>query len=98
MEAKGKSKQDLEKLAAARAAAQLVKDNDVVGLGTGTTATYAIQELAERINHGLKITAAARSVKTEALASSYGIQILKLETLGSIDISIDGADEFTSSL
>ncbi|WP_316831209.1 ribose-5-phosphate isomerase RpiA [Pedobacter aquatilis] len=98
MEAKGKSKQDLEKLAAARAAVQLVKDNDVVGLGTGTTATYAIQELAERINQGLKITAAASSVKTEALASSYGIQILKLETLGSIDISIDGADEFTSSL
>jgi len=98
MESINKIQQDAEKLAAAREAVKFVKNNDVVGLGTGSTATYAIKELAQRMKDGLKITAAASSVKTEALATSYGIPILKLETLGSIDISIDGADEFTESL
>ncbi|GGI21935.1 ribose-5-phosphate isomerase RpiA [Pedobacter mendelii] len=98
MEGIDKNKQDQEKLAAAKAAVQLVNDNDVVGLGTGSTATFAIKELAKRIQAGLKIKAAASSVKTEELALSLGIPILKLETLGSIDISIDGADEFTESL
>lgn len=93
-----KVKQDAEKLAAAREAVKFVKDNDVVGLGTGSTATFAIKELAERMKDGLVITAAASSIKTEALAISHGIPIVKLETLSSIDISIDGADEFTESL
>lgn len=87
-----------EKLAAAIEAVKFIKDGDVVGLGTGSTATFAIQELAKRIKTGLKITAAASSIKTEDLAIAAGIPILKLEHLGSIDISIDGADEFTESL
>ncbi|WP_010601568.1 hypothetical protein [Pedobacter agri] len=37
--------QDAEKLAAAKAAVKFVKDGDIVGLGTGSTATFAIQEL-----------------------------------------------------
>ena len=98
MESIDKVKQDAEKLAAAKEAVKLVKNNDVVGLGTGSTATFAIKELAERMKNGLQIKAAASSLKTEEIASSYGIPILKLETLGSIDISIDGADEFTESL
>jgi len=98
MESIDKVQQDAEKLAAAREAVKFVKNNDVVGLGTGSTATFAIKEMAERMKDGLKITAAASSVKTEELAASYGIPILKLETLGLIDISIDGADEFTESL
>ncbi|RYD78346.1 MAG: ribose-5-phosphate isomerase RpiA, partial [Sphingobacteriales bacterium] len=98
MESINKVQQDAEKLAAAKEAVKFVKNNDVVGLGTGSTATFAIKELAERMKDGLKITAAASSLKTEELAISYGIPILKLETLGSIDLSIDGADEFTESL
>lgn len=99
METIDKNKQDAEKFAAASAAVQLIKNNDVVGLGTGTTATFAIKELAKRMQQtGLKITAAASSIKTEELAVSYGIPILKLENIASIDISIDGADEFTESL
>ncbi|MFC3562222.1 ribose-5-phosphate isomerase RpiA [Pedobacter jamesrossensis] len=98
MDAIDKTKQDAEKLAAAKEAVKLVQNDDVVGLGTGSTATFAIKELAERIKKGLKIKAAASSVKTEELAISYGIPILPLETLGSINISIDGADEFTETL
>jgi len=98
MEAIDKSKQDAEKLAAAKEAVKFVRNHDVVGLGTGSTATFAIRELAERIKDGLEIKAAASSIKTEELATSFGIPILPLETLGTIDISIDGADEFTETL
>lgn len=98
MDSIDKEQQNAEKLAAAVEAVKLINDGDVVGLGTGSTATFAIQELAKRIKAGLKITAAASSIKTEELAISAGISVLKLENLGSIDISIDGADEFTESL
>jgi ribose 5-phosphate isomerase A len=93
-----KTQQDAEKLAAALAAVKFVKDGDVVGLGTGSTTTFAIKELGKRVKEGLKITAAASSIRTEELAKSLGIQILDLGSLSRIDISIDGADEFTETL
>ncbi|PWS26896.1 ribose 5-phosphate isomerase A [Pedobacter yonginense] len=93
-----KTQQDAEKRVAALEAVKLIKNGDVVGLGTGTTATFAIEEIGKQVAKGLKITAAASSKRTEDLAKSYGIQMLDLQTLGSIDISIDGADEFTESL
>jgi len=92
-----KNQQDAEKLAAAKAAVKLVKDGDVVGLGTGSTTTFAIIELGKRVKEGLQIKAAASSIRTEELAKSLGIEILDLGHLSQIDISIDGADEFTAS-
>ncbi|SFA44048.1 ribose-5-phosphate isomerase [Pedobacter suwonensis] len=93
-----KNQRDTEKLAAAKAAVKLVKDGDVVGLGTGSTTTFAIIELGKRVKEGLQIKAAASSIRTEELAKSLGIEILDLGHLSQIDISIDGADEFTASL
>lgn len=93
-----KTQQDAEKLAAALAAVKFVKDGDIVGLGTGSTTTFAIKELGKRVKEGLNIKAAASSIRTEELAKSLGIEILDLARLSKIDISIDGADEFTESL
>jgi len=93
-----KTQQDAEKRVAALEAIRFIKDGDVVGLGTGSTAKYAIEEIGKRVQNGLTITAAASSKKTDELARSYGIEILDLQTLSSIDVSIDGADEFTESL
>lgn len=87
--------QDAEKLRVAKAAVAYVKNNDIVGLGTGSTATLAIRELAKLINDGLRITGVASSEATQALAISLGIPMLPLGSVKSIDISIDGADEFT---
>lgn len=87
-----------EKFLAAMAAVQLVKNNDVVGLGTGSTASFAIHELAKRMQEGLKIQGVGSSLKTEAMAKSLGIPLLALGEVNAIDISIDGADEFTESL
>jgi ribose 5-phosphate isomerase A len=93
-----RNQRDAEKLAAAQAAVKFVKDGDVVGLGTGSTTTFAIKELGKRVKEGLQIKAAASSIRTQELAESLGIEILELGHLSQIDISIDGADEFTESL
>ncbi|MFD2286156.1 ribose-5-phosphate isomerase RpiA [Pedobacter petrophilus] len=90
--------QNAEKLAAAKAAVKLVKNGDIVGLGTGTTATFAIKELGKLVAEGLNIKAVASSIRTEELAKSLGIEILDLGKTSSVDISIDGADEFTEGL
>lgn len=87
--------QNLEKLTAAKAAIAFVKNNDVVGLGTGSTATLAIKELVKLIKDGLKITGVPSSEATKELAISLGIPLLELGKVRSIDVSIDGADEFT---
>ena len=87
-----------EKLAVAKAAVAMVKNNDIVGLGTGSTATLAIKELAKLINKGLKIKAVPSSEATKQLAISLSIPLLELGEVSSIDISIDGADEFTKDL
>jgi ribose 5-phosphate isomerase A len=98
MDAIDQNKQNAEKLEAALTAVKFVKNNDVVGLGTGSTAAFAIKELAKRMQSGLKITAVASSKGTEDLAISLGIPMLDMGKLSSIDISIDGADEFTTAL
>jgi ribose 5-phosphate isomerase A len=90
--------QNNEKLAVAKAAVEFVKHNDIVGLGTGSTANLAIRELAKRIKKGLKITGVPSSVQTQQMAISLGIPLLELGKVHSIDISIDGADEFTEEL
>jgi ribose 5-phosphate isomerase A len=87
-----------KKLAAIRAVAE-IKSGMVVGLGTGSTATFAIRELGRRIREeSLKITAAATSRNTATLAASEGIPVVPFEELSEIDLTIDGADEVTSQL
>ena len=92
------SQQNADKLAAALAAVDLVQDGQMVGLGTGSTAAFAIKALGERVQNGLQITATSSSVQSEQLARSLHIPVVSLGELSEIDISIDGADEFTTSL
>jgi ribose 5-phosphate isomerase A len=82
-----------EKEAAGRAAAQLVRDGDIVGLGTGSTAYFAVVALGERVKAGLKIVGIPTSVQTGDLARSVGISLTTLDEHPEIDITIDGADE-----
>jgi ribose 5-phosphate isomerase A len=89
---------DQEKQLAARAAVQLVESGDIVGLGSGSTATYAIRFLAERVREGLKIVGIPTSQKTKQLAEQLGIPLSTLEEHPQIDIDIDGADEIDAQL
>lgn len=83
---------DLEKRAAAQAAAELVEDGMRVGLGTGSTVAFLLPALAER---GLELRCVATSVATERQAAELGIAIEPFEALERLDIAIDGADQIT---
>jgi ribose 5-phosphate isomerase A len=84
------SEVEREKRAAARAAAELVRDGDRVGLGTGSTVAHLLPALAER---RLSIRCVATSPATERAARSLGLRIAELDELGELDIAIDGADQ-----
>ena len=80
-------------------AARYVQDGMVVGLGTGSTANYFIQELARRHKEeGLRVTAAASSVVSTIKAQELGLPLVALEHLGKIDLYVDGADEVTPQM
>jgi ribose 5-phosphate isomerase A len=87
-----------EKEAAGRAAAKLVRDGDIVGLGTGSTAYFAVVALGERVKDGLKIIGIPTSVRTADLARAVGIPLTTLDEHPEIDITIDGADEVDPKL
>ncbi len=89
---------EAEKALAARRAVDEIRDGMRVGLGTGSTAAYAIREIAKRVMAGLKITAAATSHATQELASGLGIPVIPFEQLAQLDLTIDGADEVDPGL
>jgi ribose 5-phosphate isomerase A len=85
--------QDEAKLAVARRAVEFVEDGMRVGLGTGTTATMFIRELAEKVKAGLKIRCVASSDASHNLGASLGMDVTTLDELPELDLYIDGADE-----
>ncbi len=89
---------DDDKKAAADAAVAEVRDGMLVGLGTGSTAAFAIRRLGERVANGLSIRAVATSAASEALAREVGIEIVDFATVSHVDLTIDGADEVDSRL
>ncbi|MEN4006599.1 MAG: ribose-5-phosphate isomerase RpiA [Methanobacteriaceae archaeon] len=83
---------ELKKIAG-YAAAELIEDGSVVGLGTGSTAHYLIEKLGQRIkDDGLDILGVPTSYHSFLLAKDAGIKITTLDE-HSIDIAVDGADE-----
>lgn len=74
----------------AEAAARLVGDGMLVGLGSGSTAELFVQALGARIADGLRIRAVATSSRSEAAARAVGIELVELD--GPIDLAVDGAD------
>ena len=77
-------------------AAQYVQNGMLVGLGTGSTANYFIEALAERQkNEGLSITSVASSTISARKAQSHGLAVVALENIAYLDIYVDGADEIT---
>ena len=89
---------DDDKMLAARAAVELVTDGMALGLGTGSTAVFAVQLLGERVRDGLKIEGVPTSESTEKLAKSVGIPIVTLAQCPRLDLDIDGADEVDPNL
>lgn len=80
---------------AAEKAITYVKSGMTVGLGTGSTAYWAIQFLGEKVKQGLDIQCIATSQQSDDLARSLGIPMTRFADISTIDITIDGADETT---
>jgi ribose 5-phosphate isomerase A len=87
------STRDALKRAAAEAAVALVQDGMVVGLGTGSTAAFAVEALAQRHREGLRFVGIPTSERTAAQAAAAGIPLTSFAEHRQIDLTIDGADE-----
>jgi ribose 5-phosphate isomerase A len=84
---------DTLKRAAAEAAVKLVAQDMVVGLGSGSTAAFALEALARRHRQGLRFVGIPTSVHTAAQAVAAGIPLTSFAEHRQIDLTIDGADE-----
>jgi ribose 5-phosphate isomerase A len=87
------SDRDELKREAAEAAVALVRNDMIVGLGTGSTASYAIEALARRHRLGLRFAGIPTSERTAAWAAAAGIPLTSFAAHRQIDLTIDGADE-----
>ena len=88
---------DEYKQAAAEKALELVSDGMLIGLGSGSTASFFVQGLARMVADGMKVRGVPSSRSTAELAASLGIQIVT-ELVGQIDLTVDGADEVDPDL
>lgn len=78
---------------AAEKAVQYIQPGMTVGLGTGSTAFFAIEKIGEMVRQGLHIQAVASSLASTDQARHNGITMVGMTEIGHIDITIDGADE-----
>ena len=85
--------QDDKKKAAAHAALKYIKDDAIVGVGTGSTVNYFIDALAN-VKHKIQGAVSSSNVSTERL-KAMGIDVFDLNSVDKFDIYIDGADEIT---
>jgi ribose 5-phosphate isomerase A len=84
---------DLEeaKRAAGEAAADLVEDGMVLGLGTGSTARWFVAAVGRMVREGLQVTGVPTSRASEVFAAELGIPLVELDA-GGVDLAVDGAD------
>jgi ribose 5-phosphate isomerase A len=87
---------DAQKKAAGEAAAALVEAGMTVGLGTGSTAAWFVKSLGARALTGVKCVSTSKV--TADLAQSVGLKVIDLDKAGSLDITVDGADEIGPEL
>lgn len=88
-----------EKELAAQRATDLVEDGMVLGLGSGSTANIAIRLLGERVRaQDLRVRGVPTSYLTAALAAEAGLELVELNDVTRVDLTIDGADEIAPGL
>jgi ribose 5-phosphate isomerase A len=78
-------------------AAKYIKDQMIVGLGTGSTAKYMVDEIGRRVKEeNLSIIGVTTSKETERQAKALGIPLKSIDEVPYVDITIDGADEISA--
>jgi ribose 5-phosphate isomerase A len=89
---------EAEKRAAAARAVEFVRPGMRLGLGTGSTAKYFVEFLAERVRAGLDVIAVPTSETTRSAAERLGVPLTSLDETPELDLTVDGADEIASDL
>ena len=89
---------DVLKRRAALRAADWLRPGLRLGLGTGTTATHFVDIVGERVRQGLDLTCVPTSEATRRQAEKLGIPLTTLDEIDRLDLTVDGADEFTDNL
>jgi len=84
---------NLKKIVAEKAVNDYVKDGMTIGLGTGSTAEYAVKRVGELVKDGFKLKCVATSERTADQARNLGIDLYDINDVNHIDVTIDGADE-----
>lgn len=84
---------DLAKINAATKALDFVKDDMLLGLGTGSTSAHFVRLLGERVREGLRVKGVPTSEATRNLAEQVGVPLLEISQIDRLDLDIDGADE-----
>jgi ribose 5-phosphate isomerase A len=93
-----RSNQETKKFAAT-AAARLIEDGMVVGVGTGSTIAFLIEELGRRVREeGLRVVGVPTSFQSRLLCGQLGIPIRDMQDCARVDLAIDGADEVDPQL
>lgn len=88
------------KIQAGHAAVDLIQSNSIVGLGTGSTAKFAVERLAEKLKTGelINVRGVATSEQTAVLARELDVPLLDMREIDRLDLTIDGADEIDPGL
>ncbi|MBK0326741.1 ribose-5-phosphate isomerase RpiA [Rhodobacteraceae bacterium F11138] len=90
---------DKAKFVTAHRAADFVHSGMRVGLGTGSTAAFLVRRLGQMVrDDNLQIRCVPTSTRTAELARAEGMDVVTLEQVGWLDLTIDGADEFDDDL
>ena len=94
------SQDELKQMVGYKAVDDYVESGMVVGLGTGSTAYFAVERLGEKLKSGeLKdILAVPTSIRTKEQAEELGIPLVTLDTHSKLDVAIDGADDVDDDL
>ncbi|HEY8695509.1 MAG TPA: ribose-5-phosphate isomerase RpiA [Chloroflexota bacterium] len=92
------STQDEEKRQVAIAAAEYVRGGMALGLGSGSTVYFFLEELGRRVTAGLDVVGIPTSERTAALARDFGIPLATFDQRQELDLAVDGADEVDPAL
>jgi len=84
---------DRAKSAAGLKALEFLTEGMVIGLGTGSTSQFFIKHLIQKCRNGFQIKAVATSIASETLAKEGGIPIVDIQSVDTLDLTVDGADE-----
>jgi len=87
-----------EKRAVGEAAAEMVRDGMVLGLGTGSTVAWTIKKIGKMVEEGLEVLGVPTSYQAQELAISSGVPLTSLDQYPVLDLAIDGADQIDRAL